>query len=99
MIDGINQGRIEDELILYRPIFHTVTLTDTLTDPDGVEVIVQNNRVVEIRDAAGSSPIPDDGCVLSANGLKRDWLIAHISVGDKIRAAFVLPRNLRNSYP
>ncbi|MCH8293887.1 phosphodiester glycosidase family protein [Candidatus Poribacteria bacterium] len=79
-ISGINRGRIADELILYRPIFHPVTLTD----PDGLELIVRNNHIVEIRDRQGSSRIPDDGYVLSANGKKRDWLLVHVSVGDKI---------------
>ena len=79
-IDGFNRARIENELILYRPIFHAVTLTDL----DGVEVLVRDNHVVDIRDGQGSSRIPDDGYVLSANASKRDWLVAHLSVGDKI---------------
>lgn len=79
-IDGFNRARIENELILYRPIFHAVTLTDL----DGVEVLVRDNYVVDIRDGQGSSRIPDDGYVLSANASKRDWLVAHLSVGDKI---------------
>jgi exopolysaccharide biosynthesis protein len=79
-IDGINRGRLQNELILYRPIFHPVTLTD----PDGAEVVVRNNRVVEIHGGQGGSRIPPDGYALSATGARRDWLISRLSVGDEV---------------
>ena len=79
-VDGLNRGRFEDELILFRPIFHPVTLTNA----DGVEVILRDHRVAQIRDEAGSSRIPPDGYVLSASGWKRDWVLAHVSVGAQI---------------
>jgi len=79
-VDGINRGRLENELICYRPAFHPVTLTE----PDGVEVIVRRHHVVEIRDEQGSSRIPPEGYVLSANGTKRAWILAHVAVGDTV---------------
>ena len=89
-IDGINRGRLKNELVLYRPIFHSVTLTM----PDGVEVVVRNDKVIDIYDGRGSMRIPDDGYILSANGRKRDLLLEHITRGDslKIRETIVPER-------
>jgi hypothetical protein len=79
-IDGINRLRYNDELIVYRPIFHRVTLTTAV----GVEVIVEDNRIVQIRDGKGNSRIPERGYVLSASGEKADWLRSHLATGDEI---------------
>ena len=80
-IDGINRGRLRSELVLYRPHFHVVTLTM----PDGVEFVVRNDKVVDIRDGKGSSRIPSDGYILSANGRKRALLLKHIALGDSVK--------------
>ena len=80
-IDGINRGRQRNELLLYRPNFHFVTLTM----PEGVEVIVRDNIVTDIRDGQGSTPIPKDGYILSATGRKRGVLLEHIHIGDAVR--------------
>ncbi|MYG00531.1 hypothetical protein F4212_15560 [Candidatus Poribacteria bacterium] len=80
-IDGINRGRIRNELVIYRPIFHKVTLTMH----DGVEVVVRNDKVVDIRDGQGSTRIPDDGYVLSAHGRKRAMLLKNVVIGDKVK--------------
>ena len=79
-IDGINRGRLRNELVLYRPHFHSVTLTMA----DGVEVVVRNNEVVDIHDGKGSTRIPADGYILSANGRKRGLLLANIALGDSV---------------
>ena len=79
-IDGINRGRLRNELVLYRPNFHSVTLTM----PDGVEVVVRNDRIIDIHDGKGSTRIPADGFVLSANGRKRQQLLRQIRLGDSI---------------
>ena len=92
-VDGINRGRIDDELILYRPIFHRVTLTEA----DGIEVVVRSQSVTEIRDGQGSSPIPADGYVLSANDSKRDWLRTRISIQDTVTVReIVYPQDIGN---
>ena len=80
-IDGINRSRGRNELVLYRPYFHTVTLTM----PDGVEVIVRNGEVIDIRDREGSSRIPADGYVLSASGKKGRDLLTYIARGDAVQ--------------
>ena len=76
-IDGMNRNRGKNELVLYRPHFHSVTLTM----PDGVEVVVRNGKVTGIFDKHGSSRIPADGYILSGSGKKRHTLLTHIAEG------------------
>ncbi len=93
-IDGMNRNRGRDELVIYRPHFHVVTLTM----PDGVEVVVRNGAVTGIRNGKGSSRIPADGYVLSASGKKRTDLLAHISEGDAVQIReMVIPERVGDS--
>ena len=80
-IDGTNRGRGRNELVLYRPHFHVVTLTT----PDGVEVVVRDGEVTDVRDRDGSARIPADGYVLSASGRKGRDLLTHIAAGDSVQ--------------
>ena len=80
-IDGMNRNRGSNELVIYRPHFHVVTLTM----PDGVEAVVRNGEVVGIHNGQGSSRIPADGYVLSASGKRREALLTHISEGDAVQ--------------
>ena len=80
-IDGMNRNRGRNELVLYRPHFHVVTLTM----PDGVEVVVRNGEVIGIHEGQGSLRIPVDGYVLSASGKKRRELLSHIAEGDSVQ--------------
>ena len=94
IIDGINRGRLRNELVLYRPYFHSVTLTMH----DGVEVAVRNDEVVDIYDGQGSSRIPADGYVLSANGKKRALLLEHIARGDSVKISeTIIPERVGDS--
>lgn len=70
VINGLNRPRADDELIIFTPEFHRTTLTN----PDGLEVIVRRGRVTEIRELQGSSTIPTDGFVISASGSAREWV-------------------------
>jgi exopolysaccharide biosynthesis protein len=72
-IQGLNRPRAENELIVFTPEFHRTTLTD----PSGCELIVRNERLVEIRDQKGSSLIPTDGFVISLSGSAREWGLRH----------------------
>lgn len=93
-IDGINRGRLRNELVLYRPHFHSVTLTMA----DGVEVVVRNDKVVDIHDGHGSSRIPTDGYILSANGKKRGLILKYIALGDSVEIReTVIPERVGNS--
>lgn len=92
--DGINVPRSEDELIIYTPQYDATTLTDE----EGIEVLVElerpmmiipspamiNGTVREIRDGYGSTPIPFDHIVLSANGKAANRLRGNFAVGDEI---------------
>ena len=80
-IDGTNRNRGRDELVIYRPLFHGVTLTM----PDGVEAVVRNGEVVGVYNGQGSSRIPVDGYVLSASGKKRRELLSYIAKGDAVQ--------------
>jgi exopolysaccharide biosynthesis protein len=73
-INGLNRLRAENELIVFTPEFHRTTLTE----PNGVEVIVRRGRVTEIRDQKGSSMIPGDGFVISASGSAREWVLRNL---------------------
>ena len=93
-IDGMNRSRGRNELVLYRPHFHPVTLTM----PDGVEVVVKNGKVTGIFDKHGSSRIPTDGYILSASGKKRHTLLTHIAEGDAVEIReMVIPERVGDS--
>jgi hypothetical protein len=83
-VDGINRPRGDGELILFTPEFHRTTLTP----PGGVEAVVRADRAAEMKNGSGSRVIPGDGCVLSASGAARDWLLAHIRPGQRVKVEF-----------
>ena len=93
-IDGMNRDRGRNELVLYRPHFHAVTLTT----PNGVEVVVKNGEVTGIYDNQGSSRIPADGYILSASGKKHRDLLAHIKHDDAVQIhETVIPERVGDS--
>lgn len=79
-VDGLNRPISPDELIIFTPEFHRTSLTN----PDGVEVVVRSNRVVAVGDLKGSSEIPADGYVISAVGSARDWVKNNLRKGSKV---------------
>ena len=80
IISGLNRPRADDELIVFTPEFHRTTLTE----PNGIEVIVRRGRIVSRRDQKGSSLIPADGYVISASGSARDWAMKNLSSGVRV---------------
>ncbi len=93
-IDGMNRERGSNELVIYRPHFHVVTLTM----PDGAEVVVRNGKVTGIHNGQGSSRIPADGYILSASGKKRGELLSHITEGDTVQIReTVIPERVGDS--
>ncbi|MBM3208112.1 MAG: phosphodiester glycosidase family protein [Chlamydiae bacterium] len=60
IINGMNRPRKKREIILYTPCFHRTTLTN----PDGVEIVVVNG-IIESIVKGGSTKIPENGFVLS----------------------------------
>lgn len=80
-IDGLNRPRGDNELIIFTPEFHRTTLTD----PNGLELIVRQGRIVEQRDLKGSSTIPADGFVISVAGTARQWALEKLRVGKRAK--------------
>lgn len=85
-VDGLNRPRAESELIIFTPEFHRTTLTD----PDGLEVIVRSGSIREIRDQKGSSIIPADGYVISASGTAREWVLRNLRLRQRARLTLKL---------
>ena len=80
-IDGLNRPRGDNELIVFTPEFHRTTLTE----PNGLELIVRRGLIVEQRDLKGSSVIPADGYVISASGSARDWALKNLRSGARVQ--------------
>jgi Phosphodiester glycosidase len=79
-LSGINRERKDNEIILFNPEFHRTTLSEN----NGLEVVVRNGRVREIRDGKGSAVIPRDGFVISAAGTARVDLLKFARVGTRV---------------
>lgn len=80
VLSGVNRERKPDELIRYTPEFGRTTLTDG----GGLEIVVRKNRIGQINDGRGSTPIPAGGYVLSASGSFRERLLPLAKVGQKV---------------
>ena len=86
-IDGLNRPRGDNELIVFTPEFHRTTLTD----PNGLELIVRRDRIVELRDQKGSSVIPADSFVISASGTAREWALKNLRRAARVQLNLKLP--------
>jgi exopolysaccharide biosynthesis protein len=80
-ISGINRERKTDELIVFTPEFNRKTLTDN----NGLEIIVEAGKVVWVGDKEGNHFIHSNGFILSASGKARENLLGKVKVGDTIR--------------
>jgi hypothetical protein len=85
-VQGLNRPLSPDELIIFTPSFHRTTLTN----PEGIEVVVRRNRIVSIADLTGSSEVPGDGYVISAVGKSRAWIKTHLRRGSRINFSWSL---------
>jgi exopolysaccharide biosynthesis protein len=79
-VSGINRERRNDELILFTPEFNRTTLTNIA----GLEITVQNGKIIRILDRKGSSSIPANGFILSATGKSREELLKQARPGAKV---------------
>ncbi|HPD31367.1 MAG TPA: phosphodiester glycosidase family protein [Phycisphaerae bacterium] len=93
-IDKLNEPRGTDELALYTPHY----ADNTGTGDDGVEVLVQVSapiaimppspgikcQVAQVRENSGSTPLPFDHVVLSANGRAARELRKQAKAGDSL---------------
>lgn len=79
-LSGVNKERKENEIVSYTPTFHRTTLTSS----DGIEIIIRKGRITQILLDRGSSIIPQDGYVISANGKYKDELLKVARIGDRV---------------
>ncbi|HEX9723819.1 MAG TPA: phosphodiester glycosidase family protein [Vicinamibacteria bacterium] len=77
ILHGLNRRRATGEIILYTPEFHRTTLTP----PGGIEVIVVDNRILEIREGQGSAVIPPTGLVVSLSPPRASELRSSLQAG------------------
>lgn len=77
---GLNRQRGKDDLLIFTPEFHRTTLTDS----NGLEIIVKSDGSFQVIDGKGSNLIPNNGFVISASGKKRDELLALVKLTVKI---------------
>jgi hypothetical protein len=95
-LDGINRARGSDEVVVYTPAFHRTTLTGS----NGIEVVVRNGQVTGSRDNAGSTPIPEDGMVISASGSAAAWARSAVKRGSQVRVSQrLLPADPSPAHP
>jgi len=94
-INGINTARGADELIIYTPQYDSYTPAAS----GGAEVLVELSRpmlimplsnyvsgtVREIRPNQGTTPLPFDCVVLSADGAAAAKLLANVGLGSEVR--------------
>ncbi len=85
-VDGFNRPLAADEIVVFSPEFHRTTLTT----PDGVEVLIRRDKVISVIDRGGSSMIPADGFVVTANGRAREWVLANIHKGSTFKLSWKL---------
>ena len=85
-LDGDTAERDRNDLIVYMPEWNR----STLTDQDGVEVIVREDTVATVHVGAGSHLIPPDGYVLSGLGSYADWLKENAHVGQSVEITYKL---------
>ena len=75
---GINRERKPDDLVMYTPEFSRTTLTNN----DGIEVVVLKNKIASVLPGLGGSVIPRDGYVISASGKYRDSLANAVATNE-----------------
>jgi hypothetical protein len=103
IINGINESRDENELILYNKYFGTTTGTDYwgtelvvkfLFSPEAVNdtfFIQMISKDSILAAGHGNNSIPADGVVISGHGLVSDYLNAHLFAGDTAGIILNLP--------
>lgn len=91
-ITGIDRERKKNDLIRYTPSFHRTTLTD----PNGLEIVIRKGKIVSVRDGIGSGAIPPDGFVISASGTFREKLLPVAKVGVKVVVRSVFTPTVQN---
>jgi uncharacterized lipoprotein YddW (UPF0748 family) len=87
VVNAYNTLRGADQLVIYTPEFGASTKNNRW----GVEVIVKDGFVTEVRDGtlAGNdrfydAPIPSNGYVISGHGKARTWIVTNLHEGESV---------------
>lgn len=92
-INGINRPREANDLVVFTPEYHRKTLTDA----EGIEVVVSSGRIAAVHDQAGDTMIPRNGFVLSAKGAAARWARTKLRRGAKAEIKTAI--NARPAFP
>lgn len=92
---GINRERKDNEIIEYTSYFHRTTLTNN----NGLEVVVKKGKIIAINDGKGNSVIPQDGFVISASGKRREQILPYLKIGRKIKEFTITPFDGSKGFP
>jgi exopolysaccharide biosynthesis protein len=79
-VSGINRERKDDELIIYTPKFGKTTLTNK----DGIELVIVKGNIYSIILGLGNAVIPENGYVLSATGAMRSLVSPRARKSDSV---------------
>jgi len=92
---GINRQRKADELIKFNSYFHQTTLTDD----NGLEIVVSNGKIVAVNDGKGNNAIPQNGFIISASGKMREQILPFVKIGRKIKLRTATRFEAKESFP
>lgn len=93
---GTNRERKENELIEYTSFFNRTTLTNG----DGLEIVVRKGKITAVNNGTGNTVIPSDGFVISAAGKMRDEILPFLKIGRKVKEFTSTPFNASDKgYP
>jgi exopolysaccharide biosynthesis protein len=84
---GTNRQRNENDIVIFTKSFSKTTLTNN----EGIEFIVRNNRVMQIFDGKGNNEIPSNGYVISVSGNLRNEALMFLKVGTKANVNIAVP--------
>jgi hypothetical protein len=82
---GIDRQRKPNDLLIYTPEFGP----STLTEDNGLEVVVADGKIKEIFVGKGNTTIPSNGYVISVSGIKRDTVMRNAQVGGRPTIQFL----------
>lgn len=92
---GINRERKTEDVIEYTPMFGLTTLTDA----NGLEIVIREGRIFSVNERRGSSEIPPTGYVISASGKYAEQLRVLSKVGAKVKSYTYVEHRVGTAFP
>jgi len=89
-VSRINHARAQKKTIVYNTAFNTSTKTDKY----GTEIIVQDNRIIDIQNNKGNAKIPNNGFVYSVSkDTNIDLSMIRVGMDASLEYSFVMPEH------